>query len=275
MVDVLLSWCVRPCREGLTHSATSRPRSRACSGAHLCSALWRWGVCVCGGGLCVWSVSVDTRLTLRLSQQGIECLTALESLNLYYNRISSLAEVFRLHSLAALSDVDLRLNPVVKSESDYRLFVVHMLPGLQQLGRPAALPASLGPLLVFLGQSRCWPFWRGELVSSCHRRAPWEGGREPLPEATSACRAGPGTGVGWFGSPAVLKLCCLISSRGLLGVVPGSARRLDSAWVCVLLEHRNERLLCRTLPGRQRESRRSSWQVQPLPWLGGLWPEKN
>ncbi|XP_043344971.1 centrosomal protein of 72 kDa isoform X3 [Cervus canadensis] len=74
-----------------------------------------------------------SRNSLVSLEQGIECLTVLESLNLYYNRISSLAEVFRLHSLAALSDVDLRLNPVVKSESDYRLFVVHMLPGLQQL----------------------------------------------------------------------------------------------------------------------------------------------
>lgn len=152
---------------------------------------------------------VDARLTVRLSRQGIECLTALESLNLYYNRISSLAEVFRLHSLAGLLNVDLRLNPVVKSEPDYRLFVVHMLPGLQQLGRPAALPASLGALLVFLGRSRCCPFWRGELVSSSHRKAAWEGGREPLSETTSACWAGWGTGVGWLGSPAVLKFCCL------------------------------------------------------------------
>ncbi|XP_060985380.1 centrosomal protein of 72 kDa isoform X7 [Dama dama] len=77
--------------------------------------------------------SLDLSRNSLVSLEGIECLTALESLNLYYNRISSLAEVFRLHSLAALSDVDLRLNPVVKSESDYRLFVVHMLPGLQQL----------------------------------------------------------------------------------------------------------------------------------------------
>lgn len=68
-------------------------------------------------------------------EQGIQYLTALESLNLYYNSISSLSEVFRLHCLTELRDVDFRLNPVVKSESDYRLFVVHMLPRLQQLGR--------------------------------------------------------------------------------------------------------------------------------------------
>lgn len=86
-------------------------------------------------------------------RQGIEYLTALESLNLYCNRISSLAEVFRLRSLAALSDVDLRLNPVVKSEADYRLFVVHMLPGLRQLGRrPHSVPP--GGCLLCSGPSR-------------------------------------------------------------------------------------------------------------------------
>uniref|UniRef100_A0A8D0WEK1 Centrosomal protein of 72 kDa n=2 Tax=Sus scrofa TaxID=9823 RepID=A0A8D0WEK1_PIG len=77
--------------------------------------------------------SLDLSRNSLVSLEGIEYLTALESLNLYCNRISSLAEVFRLRSLAALSDVDLRLNPVVKSEADYRLFVVHMLPGLRQL----------------------------------------------------------------------------------------------------------------------------------------------
>ncbi|XP_040118156.1 centrosomal protein of 72 kDa isoform X2 [Oryx dammah] len=77
--------------------------------------------------------SLDLSRNSLVSLEGIECLTALQSLNLYYNRISSLAEVFRLHPLAGLLEVDLRLNPVVKSESDYRLFVVHMLPGLQQL----------------------------------------------------------------------------------------------------------------------------------------------
>ncbi|XP_027462452.2 centrosomal protein of 72 kDa isoform X5 [Zalophus californianus] len=66
---------------------------------------------------------------------GIQYLTSLESLNLYYNSISSLAEVLQLHSLTELTDVDFRLNPVVKNESDYRLFVVHMLPKLRQLGK--------------------------------------------------------------------------------------------------------------------------------------------
>ncbi|XP_017375991.2 centrosomal protein of 72 kDa, partial [Cebus imitator] len=77
--------------------------------------------------------SLDLSRNCLVSLEGIQYLTALQSLNLYYNCISSLAEVFRLHSLTELVDVDLRLNPVVKAESDYRLFVVHLLPRLRQL----------------------------------------------------------------------------------------------------------------------------------------------
>ncbi|XP_004411679.1 PREDICTED: centrosomal protein of 72 kDa [Odobenus rosmarus divergens] len=77
--------------------------------------------------------SLDLSRNSLVSLEGIQYLTSLESLNLYYNSISSLAEVLRLHSLTELTDVDFRLNPVVKNESDYRLFVVHMLPKLRQL----------------------------------------------------------------------------------------------------------------------------------------------
>ncbi|KAM9254345.1 centrosomal protein of 72 kDa [Dugong dugon] len=77
--------------------------------------------------------SLDLSRNSLVSLEGIQYLTALEKLNLYYNCISSLAEVFRLHSLLELTEVDFRLNPVVKNESDYRLFVVHMLPNLRQL----------------------------------------------------------------------------------------------------------------------------------------------
>ncbi|XP_020841322.1 centrosomal protein of 72 kDa isoform X1 [Phascolarctos cinereus] len=65
--------------------------------------------------------------------EGIEYLTLLENLNLYYNNISSLTEVFRLHQLTVLKDVDLRLNPVAKNEPDYRLFLVYIIPRLRQL----------------------------------------------------------------------------------------------------------------------------------------------
>ncbi|XP_052015710.1 centrosomal protein of 72 kDa isoform X2 [Apodemus sylvaticus] len=77
--------------------------------------------------------SLDLSRNSLVSLEGIQYLVSLESLNLYYNCISSLAEVFRLHTLMELQDVDFRLNPVVKNESDYRLFVVHMLPKLRQL----------------------------------------------------------------------------------------------------------------------------------------------
>ncbi|XP_027626093.1 centrosomal protein of 72 kDa isoform X2 [Tupaia chinensis] len=77
--------------------------------------------------------SLDLSRNSLVSLEGIQYLLALQSLNLYYNCVSSLAEVLRLHPLTELVDVDLRLNPVVRSESDYRLFVVHMLPRLRQL----------------------------------------------------------------------------------------------------------------------------------------------
>lgn len=75
--------------------------------------------------------------SIHILKQGLKHLTYLENLNLYFNHISSLSEMLRLHSLTALQVVDFRLNPVVKNESDYRLFVVHMLPNLKQLGKLA------------------------------------------------------------------------------------------------------------------------------------------
>ncbi|XP_041040536.1 centrosomal protein of 72 kDa isoform X1 [Carcharodon carcharias] len=81
-----------------------------------------------------------TRLkTLDLSRnslvtlEGIQHLIHLEKLNLYYNKIASLKEIFLLRNLGGLKELDLRLNPVSKNESDYRLFVVHMLPNLRRL----------------------------------------------------------------------------------------------------------------------------------------------
>lgn len=92
--------------------------------------------------------SLDLSRNSLVSLEGVQYLTALESLNLYYNSISSLAEVLRLHSLPELADVDFRLNPVVKNEADYRLFVVHMLPKLRQLGSGGvSLPGCPGFIL--------------------------------------------------------------------------------------------------------------------------------
>ncbi|KAM7175646.1 centrosomal protein of 72 kDa isoform 3-T7 [Macrochelys suwanniensis] len=94
--------------------------------------------------------SLDLSRNALVSLEGIQHLIFLEKLNLYYNHISSLSEIFRLHSLAALKDVDLRLNPVVKNESDYRLFVVHMLPNLRRLDdRPVRDSERKASLLHF------------------------------------------------------------------------------------------------------------------------------
>uniref|UniRef100_A0A8C3YCN9 Centrosomal protein of 72 kDa n=1 Tax=Catagonus wagneri TaxID=51154 RepID=A0A8C3YCN9_9CETA len=112
----------------------------------------------------------------RNSLVSLEHLTALQSLSLYYHRVSSLAEVFRLHSRPALSDADLRLNPVVKSEADYRLFVVHVLPGLRRLDdRPVRESERTASQLHFasedsLGSKQSFPaLFRVE--RPCHSRA--------------------------------------------------------------------------------------------------------
>lgn len=67
------------------------------------------------------------------SLEGLQDLSHLETLNLYYNNIPSLNEVFKLGHNTKLKDLDLRLNPVTKNEPDYRLFVVHMLVNLRKL----------------------------------------------------------------------------------------------------------------------------------------------
>ncbi|XP_032872446.1 centrosomal protein of 72 kDa isoform X3 [Amblyraja radiata] len=68
-----------------------------------------------------------------ISLEGIQHLVHLEKLNLYYNNIAVLKDIFLLRNLGALTELDLRLNPVAKNEPDYRLFIVHMLPNLRTL----------------------------------------------------------------------------------------------------------------------------------------------
>ena len=42
-----------------------------------------------------------------------------------------------------LQELDLRLNPVTKNETDYQLFVVHMLVNLRRLGKHVYIPELL------------------------------------------------------------------------------------------------------------------------------------
>ncbi|CAH3039840.1 unnamed protein product [Porites evermanni] len=77
--------------------------------------------------------SLDLSRNALISTEGLQEQHTLESLNLYYNNICSLKDLYGLQNLTNLKDLDLRLNPVTKNEPDYRLFIVHMLPNLRQL----------------------------------------------------------------------------------------------------------------------------------------------
>ncbi|XP_070575867.1 centrosomal protein of 72 kDa-like isoform X3 [Ptychodera flava] len=68
-----------------------------------------------------------------VSLEGLEQLKLLEKLNLYYNNIAALNDLYRLRYNTNLQELDLRLNPVTQNEPDYRLFLVHMLPNLRKL----------------------------------------------------------------------------------------------------------------------------------------------
>lgn len=163
-----------------------------------------------------------------LSWQGMEYLAALERLSVYRIRISSPAEVFRLHCLTELAEVHFRLHPVVESESDYRLFVVRLLPRLRQLRRPAALWASLGAarwVSRVLGVTALLTLLEREADFLLSQESCLEGGREPLP-----CGHRWLLGHGHRRGLALLSSCswCPVSWPGLLGIVSGSAGHLGS-----------------------------------------------
>ncbi|PRP85868.1 centrosomal protein 72 [Planoprotostelium fungivorum] len=65
--------------------------------------------------------------------EGLESLSKLTQLSLYFNCVSSLDEISRLRHNRKLRDLDLRLNPVTKTEPNYRSFVIHHLPWIKVL----------------------------------------------------------------------------------------------------------------------------------------------
>ncbi|XP_077077692.1 centrosomal protein of 72 kDa isoform X1 [Siphateles boraxobius] len=77
--------------------------------------------------------TLDLSHNALVTVQGIERLEMLERLNLYYNRLASLQDVFSLHKLQNLKELDLRLNPVVKRHPHYRLYLVHAMTKLRKL----------------------------------------------------------------------------------------------------------------------------------------------
>ena len=70
----------------------------------------------------------------------------LERLNLYYNSIPSLQEVKVLWQLTALRELDLRLNPLAKTDPHYRLYFVHALSNLRRLGTYSYHIFIVGPI---------------------------------------------------------------------------------------------------------------------------------
>ncbi|XP_039516849.1 centrosomal protein of 72 kDa isoform X1 [Pimephales promelas] len=77
--------------------------------------------------------TLDLSHNALVTVKGIEHLEMLERLNLYYNRLASLQDVFSLHKLQNLKELDLRLNPVVKRHPHYRLYLVHAMTKLRKL----------------------------------------------------------------------------------------------------------------------------------------------
>ncbi|XP_056618734.1 centrosomal protein of 72 kDa [Triplophysa dalaica] len=77
--------------------------------------------------------TLDLSHNALITVKGIEHLELLENLNLYYNRLESLQDVFSLHKLQNLRDLDLRLNPVVRRHPHYRLYFIHTITKLRKL----------------------------------------------------------------------------------------------------------------------------------------------
>lgn len=104
-----------------------------------------------------FSLQLYTDLFVSLLQffscKGLQHLKVLESLNLYYNNVTTLAEVHKLRNNYSLQELDLRLNPVARNEPDYRLFVIHMLPNLRRLGK-----YTVATFFLFFHKN-IWSYW--------------------------------------------------------------------------------------------------------------------
>ncbi|XP_019896334.2 centrosomal protein of 72 kDa isoform X2 [Esox lucius] len=77
--------------------------------------------------------TLDLSCNALISIEGVQHLEKLERLNLYYNHIPSIQEVKVICKLTTLRELDLRLNPLAKTDPQYRLYLVHTLPSLRKL----------------------------------------------------------------------------------------------------------------------------------------------
>ncbi|XP_072139544.1 centrosomal protein of 72 kDa isoform X2 [Mobula birostris] len=124
--------------------------------------------------------TLDLSRNSLISLEGIQHLVHLEKLNLYYNNIADLKEIFLLRNLTNLKELDLRLNPVSKNESDYRLFVVHLLPNLRRLDDRPVRDSERKAALMHFSTNQAhefheYPAQEAENVRSRHTRAEFVG----------------------------------------------------------------------------------------------------
>nr|XP_022341017.1 centrosomal protein of 72 kDa-like [Crassostrea virginica] len=106
------------------------------------------------------------------SLQGLEHLKLLEKLNLYYNNIETMDELKRLRYNTNLKDLDLRLNPVTRTEPDYRLYMIHMLPNLQKLDDRGVRDRERQAALVHFSSSQATEMTHHPTQEEPHHRAP-------------------------------------------------------------------------------------------------------
>ncbi|XP_029928001.1 centrosomal protein of 72 kDa isoform X3 [Myripristis murdjan] len=76
---------------------------------------------------------LDLSYNALVNVEGLQHLKRLERLSLYYNCIPSIEEVKVLFQLPALRELDLRLNPLTKTDPHYRPYLVHAMPSLRKL----------------------------------------------------------------------------------------------------------------------------------------------
>lgn len=119
------------------------------------------------------------------SLQGLESLKLLEKLNLYYNNIENLEDLKRLKHNPNLKELDLRLNPVTRTEADYRLYLIHMLPNLQKLDDRSVRDRERQGALIHFSSSQAT-----EMTHHPPRKEPQE--RPPNPRAEHVKTMGSG-----------------------------------------------------------------------------------
>lgn len=112
-------------------------------------------------------VKLDLSRNALLSLDGLSHLKNLEHLNIYYNNIQTIDELYRLRKNQSLKDIDLRLNPVTKNEPDYRLFLVRILENLGRLDDRPVRENERSTAELHFDQNKKWESYRfGHLPSN-------------------------------------------------------------------------------------------------------------